>query len=99
MHESHNIGNFNIYNDNVYTGFQHDGWWYDYMSGDSLYVENTDMTINLDPGNWKIFTDVKLTLPDLNNPIDTTEILPPHIMIMKKVPISFTYIQTHLRCS
>ena len=69
------IGNFNIYNDNVYTGFQHDGWWYDYMSGDSLYVENTDMTINLDPGNWKIFTDVKLTLPDLNNPIDTTEII------------------------
>ena len=69
------IGNFNIYNDNVYTGFQHDGWWYDYMSGDSLYVENTDMTINLDPGNWKIYTDIKLTLPDLNNPIDTTEII------------------------
>ena len=68
------VGNFNIYNDNVYTGFQHNGWWYDYMSGDSLFVENVDMTINLNPGNWKIFTDIKLTLPDLNNPIDTNEI-------------------------
>ena len=52
-----------------------DGWWYDYMSGDSLFVENTQMTINLNPGDWKIFTDTKLTLPDLHNPIDTTEII------------------------
>lgn len=69
------IGNFNIYNDNVYTGFQHDGWWFDYMSGDSLYVDNTDMTISLEPGEWRIYTDAKLTLPDLNNPIDTSEII------------------------
>ncbi|MEC8610762.1 MAG: T9SS type A sorting domain-containing protein, partial [Bacteroidota bacterium] len=58
-----------------YTGFQHDGWWFDYMSGDSLYVDNTDMTISLEPGEWKIYTDAKLTLPDLNNPIDTSEII------------------------
>ena len=68
------VGNFNIYNDNVYTGFQHNGWWYDYMSGDSLFVENVDMTLNLNPGEWKIYTDIKLQLPDLNNPIDTNEI-------------------------
>ena len=89
------IGNFNIYSDNVYTGFQHDGWWYDYMSGDSLYVENTDMTINLEPGDWKIYTDVKLTLPNLNNPIDTTEIIAYSYYDNDKSVDKLNIIQTH----
>ena len=66
------IGNFNLIYDNVYTGFQHTGLWYDYMSGDSINVTDVNMSIGLDPGDWKIFTDRPLPTPDLNNPIDTS---------------------------
>ena len=66
------------------------------MSGDSLYVDNTDMTINLNPGKWKIYTDIKLTLPILTTQLTQQKLLPPHIMIMKMVLINLTYIQTHL---
>ena len=41
------IGNFNTVDDYTYTGFQNIGWWYDYMSGDSLNVNDVNMTINV----------------------------------------------------
>ena len=47
------IGNLTYIMITFTPAFQHDGWWYDYMSGDSLYVDNTDMTINLNPENGK----------------------------------------------
>jgi len=69
------IGNFNVIGDDTYTGFQHTGWWFDYISGDSINVTDVNMTIYLDPGDWKIFTDLKIENPDMNNPIDTSSAL------------------------
>jgi Alpha amylase, catalytic domain/FlgD Ig-like domain len=60
------IGNFDVYNQDTYTGFQHTGRWYNYMSGDSLEVTDMAMTINLTPGDFRIFTDVRLPKPDLS---------------------------------
>ncbi len=62
------FGNFDVADQNVYTGFQHTGSWYEYFSGDSLNVTNTQMTVPLLPGEFRIFTDTKLPLPDLSIP-------------------------------
>ncbi|MFN8395127.1 MAG: hypothetical protein U0176_10800 [Bacteroidia bacterium] len=39
------FGNFDVVSQNTFTGFQHTGRWYNYMSGDSLEV--TDVNMNM----------------------------------------------------
>ncbi len=69
------IGNFNVVGEDTYTGFQHTGMWYDYITGDSIDVSDVNMTIYLNPGEWRIFTDQLLEKPDMTNPIDTSSVL------------------------
>jgi len=58
------IGNFDVIAKNAQPQFQNIGWWYDFFSGDSLYIDNTDTTISLLPGEFHIFTDKRLAKPD-----------------------------------
>ncbi|HID39222.1 MAG TPA: T9SS type A sorting domain-containing protein, partial [Calditrichaeota bacterium] len=58
------VGNFDVSEKTAQPAFQHPGNWYDYFSGDTLLVTNTDMTLNLAPGEFHIFTDKKLETPD-----------------------------------
>ena len=46
--------------------FQHNGWWYEYFSGDSIQINGTS-TISLGPGEYKVFTDLKLDKPEILN--------------------------------
>jgi 1,4-alpha-glucan branching enzyme len=58
------IGNFDVLNQTSPPYFQHTGWWYDYFSGDSFNVTNANMTITLRPGEYHIYTDKSLPVPD-----------------------------------
>ena len=60
------IGNFGVYQANMNPGFQQTGKWYDYFSGDSINVSDQNATVSLAPGEYHIYTTVKLPLPDLN---------------------------------
>lgn len=60
------IGNFDLSMQAVWTGFQHTGIWYDYFTGDSLTVTDENMSINLFAGEYHIYTDKKLSVPDLS---------------------------------
>ncbi|MEO0899448.1 MAG: alpha-amylase family glycosyl hydrolase [Bacteroidota bacterium] len=55
------IGNFDVVSQNVASGFQSTGTWYDYYTGDSLDVASTQMMMNLEAGEWHLFTTVKLS--------------------------------------
>ncbi len=57
-------GNFNTWETNVTPNFQHDGWWYDFFSGDSFYVENTAMQFTYEPSEFHIYTDNKVFTPE-----------------------------------
>ena len=46
--------------------FQHNGWWYEYFSGDSIQINGTSI-ISLDPGEYKVYTDLKLEKPEILN--------------------------------
>ena len=52
--------------------FQHNGWWYEYFSGDSIQINGTSI-ISLDPGDYKVFTDLKLNKPEILNTLGFNE--------------------------
>ena len=54
------VGNFRVTQGDVYPNFQHTGTWYDYFTGDSITVTNATSPISFAPGEWHIYTDVKL---------------------------------------
>ncbi len=67
------IGNFGVTDLNtMMPGFQHTGEWYDYMTGDTIQVNDVNAPIPLAPGEYHIFTDQRLTTPDLS--VNVTEI-------------------------
>jgi 1,4-alpha-glucan branching enzyme len=52
--------------------FQHNGWWYEYFSGDSIEI-NGSTVISLDPGEYNIYTDLKLEKPEILNTLGFNE--------------------------
>jgi len=69
------IGNFGVTAGVMNPLFQHSGWWYDYFTGDSLNVINTSELITLEPGEFRIYTSVKLPTPEPNiiNDVEQTD--------------------------
>lgn len=57
------VGNFEVGSRSVAPGFQHTGWWYDYITGDSLNVENQLMNLVLKAGEYKVYLDQKIGDP------------------------------------
>ncbi len=58
------IGNFNVVNISMQPKFQNTGIWYDYFMGDSINVTDINMTIDLAPGEFRIYTTKKLETPE-----------------------------------
>jgi len=54
------IGNFDVTTGSINPVFQSGGWWYEYFSGDSLNVTNVNALINLQPGEYRLYTSKKL---------------------------------------
>jgi len=54
------IGNFGVETGNASPQFQQMGWWYEYFSGDSINVTNVDMSIELSPAEYRLYSTVKL---------------------------------------
>ncbi len=57
------IGNFDVVSGSINPNFQNTGKWYDFFSGDSIIVSNTTQNIELLPGEFRIYTTVKLPTP------------------------------------
>ncbi|NWF51351.1 MAG: T9SS type A sorting domain-containing protein [Ignavibacteriaceae bacterium] len=58
------IGNFGVSTNSINPNFSKTGWWYDYFSGDSLNVLDTQQPIVLEPGEFFIYSTVKLPTPE-----------------------------------
>ena len=55
-------GNFYIGARNIAPGFTKSGWWYDYLSGDSLQVSATDTAFSFLPGAYHVYTTKRMPL-------------------------------------
>ncbi|MBN1598579.1 MAG: T9SS type A sorting domain-containing protein [Bacteroidales bacterium] len=67
------IGNFGISSGDITPSFQHTGTWYEYFTGDSIEVTDVDEIINLDPGEYRLYIDVQLEIPDIPSSINTMQ--------------------------
>ncbi|MHC1739032.1 MAG: alpha-amylase family glycosyl hydrolase [Ignavibacteriaceae bacterium] len=54
------VGNFDVVSQNATPSFQNTGVWYSYFNNDSITVNDIYMQIPLGPGEFKIYTTVKL---------------------------------------
>ncbi len=73
------IGNFDVVQGDINPSFQHTGYWYDFFGGDSINVANVNATIELDAGEYRIYTDVKLETPEIGLGINDHSINSNHI--------------------
>jgi hypothetical protein len=56
------VGNFHVGNRDIAPVFTKTGWWYDYLSGDSLQVTDVNMTIPYLPGEYHVYTTKKIAI-------------------------------------
>lgn len=57
------VGNFDVMEGTINPAFHQPGTWYDYFSGDSIQVTNTEGLLTLFPGEYHLYTSVKLQKP------------------------------------
>ncbi|HSG68756.1 MAG TPA: alpha-amylase family glycosyl hydrolase, partial [Bacteroidales bacterium] len=63
------IGNFDIIQGEIQPLFIHTGPWYDYFNRTTLEVADLEMTIQLEAGEYRIYTDVELESPNISTSI------------------------------
>lgn len=59
----HVLANVAIIDKNEEAEFPHGGWWYEWLSGDSIEVSNVDMFLAFNEGEFRIYTTQKLPPP------------------------------------
>jgi glycosidase len=59
------IGNFDVKSADVSGNFSQTGWWYSYFGGDSINVTDLNMTFEMEPGEYRIFTTKNVSIPEL----------------------------------
>ena len=64
------MGNFDVTPRNLTPGFPSTGTWYEFWTGEELDVNNPDMTMNFEAGEYRLYT----TQP-LQQPVATREVL------------------------
>ncbi len=62
------LGNFGVTRANLEPFFSRTGWWYDYFAADSFQVSNLNEPLPFDPGEYRIYTTKRLSLPSLIDP-------------------------------
>ena len=67
------MANIDVANQDKQISFQHTGWWYEYFTGDSLQISG-NTTISLNPGEYRVYTDIKLAKPIVQNTVDIEDI-------------------------
>lgn len=86
------IGNFHVSEITPQANFSRTGWWYNFFSGDSIFVQNTNMNLTLKPGVFHIFTTRRLPAPEPNIILDYSDIfssIPDHFNLEQNYPNPF----------
>ena len=57
------LANFRVINSDINPRFQYTGTWYEYFTGDSLVVTDTQERITFKPGEYRIYTSERIAPP------------------------------------
>lgn len=69
------LTNFNVNDAQAIAGFTQEGWWYEFFTGDSILVENVNMQIPMEPGDFKVFTTERIATPEITSTVGVDEIV------------------------
>jgi 1,4-alpha-glucan branching enzyme len=70
------LTNFSVYNQDATPSFHHTGTWYEYFTGDSIVVTDVNAFLNMTPGEYRVYTDIKLDQPQITDaPVSLDEIV------------------------
>jgi len=69
------VGNFEIGARSISPGFRSKGWWYDYITGDSINVENQLMNLVLQAGEYHVYLDQKIGEPTIISGIEDPKLI------------------------
>lgn len=78
LHPTMNVavqGNFDVQSRNIVNPFPSIGWWYEYFTGDSLLVASTLTPLSFYPGEYRLYTTVKLPPPPTGYVTSTPEVV------------------------
>ena len=64
------LGNFDVVAGSIDPNFQQSGDWFEYFSGETLNVANVNAPIDLEPGEYRIYTTMQLEQPQLTGVAD-----------------------------
>lgn len=64
------LANTNVAKLPMTPNFTHTGWWYDHFTGDSINVTDVLASMELEPGEYHLYTDVRLQTPELLSTVD-----------------------------
>ena len=59
------IGNFEVEAGEISPQFSQTGNWYEFFSGEEINVTDVNISINLEPGEYRIYTTKQLSVPDI----------------------------------
>ena len=91
-HSSMNVsimGNFDVVAQNAPGVFQSTGKWYEFFSADSITVSATNMKINLQPGEYRLYTTVRIPRPDILTSVTTNNSIPLQYQLDQNYPNPF----------
>ena len=70
------LTNFSVNNQDATPSFHHTGTWYEYFTGDSILVSDVNAVLNMTPGEYRIYTDVRLEQPEITDaPVSLDELV------------------------
>ena len=65
------LGNFDVLSGNISANFQHTGTWYEHFTGNTLVVSDVNMNINLAAGEYRLYSDSRISEADLRTDIES----------------------------
>jgi 1,4-alpha-glucan branching enzyme len=70
------LSNFSVNNQDATPSFHHTGTWYEYFTGDSIVVSDVNAVLNMTPGEYRVYTDVRLQQPEITDaPVSLDELV------------------------
>lgn len=70
------LTNFSVTNQDATPSFHHTGTWYEFFTGDSIVVTDVNAVLNMTPGEYRVYTDVRLEQPNITDaPVSLDELV------------------------
>ncbi len=80
------LGNFRVVDSQIRAEFYKPGKWYDYISGDSLMVEDTAMIVPLKAGEFRVYLDRRIDRPSGDFSTSVLPDIPDHQLPLELFP-------------